>query len=34
MIVDYEKVNRYLVQIQDDADWIKTLNGKDVRIIK
>ena len=32
--MDYEKVNRYLVQFQDDVDWIKTLNGKDVRIIK
>ena len=32
--MDYDKVNGYLVQFPDDVDWIKTLNSKDVRIIK
>lgn len=33
-IMDYDKVNGYLLQFPDDVDWIKTRNGKDVRIIK
>ena len=33
-IMDYDKVNGYLVQFPDDVDWIKTLNSKDVRIIQ
>lgn len=33
-IMDYDKVNGYLVQFPDDVDWIKTRNSKDVRIIK
>ena len=33
-IMDYDKVNGYLVQFPDDVDWIKSLNSKDVRIIK
>ena len=33
-VMDYDKVNGYLVQFPDDVDWIKSLNSKDVRIIK
>ena len=32
--MDYHKVYGYLVQFPDDVDGIKTLNSKDVRIIK
>lgn len=33
-IIDYYNGNGYFVQFPDDVDWIKTLNSKDVRIIK
>ena len=32
--MDYDKLNGYFVQFPDDVDWIKTLNSRDVRIIK
>ena len=32
--MDYDKVYGYLVQFPDDEDRIKTLNSKNVRIIK
>lgn len=33
-VMDYDKVNEYLVQFPDDMDWIKSLNSKDVSIIE
>ena len=34
MIIDYDKVNGYLVQFPDDVDSIKTINSKYLTIIK
>ena len=33
-VMEYAKLNGYLVQFPDGVDWIPTLNCKDVRILQ
>ena len=33
-VMEYDKLNGYLVQFPDYVDWIPTLNCKDVRILQ
>ena len=33
-VMEYDRLNGYLVQFPDDVDWIPTLRSKDVRILE